>query len=178
MHKINPGGWVAINCIPTAAHTIWGAVVGKLLLSARPGHIKVRYIIFGGLLCLFLGYGLDLTGITPIIKRIATSSFVLASGGYALLLLALCYWWIDLRGHRQRLLFFQVVGMNSIFIYLFFEIVGDRWFNGYITAITSGLLQMANMPIFVQTILSSLCIFTLEWGLCYFLYKRKIYFKL
>jgi predicted acyltransferase len=29
MNKINDGGWVAINCIPTAAHTIWGAVAGK-----------------------------------------------------------------------------------------------------------------------------------------------------
>jgi predicted acyltransferase len=178
MHKINPGGWVAINCIPTAAHTIWGAVAGRLLLSDKPGMIKVRYMVLGGLACLGLGYGLDLAHVTPIIKRIATSSFTLASGGYALLLLALCYWWIDLRQHRQRLTFFQVVGMNSIFIYLFFEIVGDRWFNGYITSLTSGLLQIAGMPLFVQAIVSSLCIFGLEWGLCYFLYKRKIFFKL
>ena len=33
MNKINSGGWVAINCIPTAAHTIWGVLAGKLLLS-------------------------------------------------------------------------------------------------------------------------------------------------
>lgn len=176
MHKINRGGWVAINCIPTAAHTIWGAVAGKLLLSNKTG--KVRYLLFAGLLCLTAGYLLDLLNITPIIKRIATSSFTLASGGYAILLLALCYWWIDLRGHRQHLTFFQVVGMNSIFIYLFFEIVGDRWFNDYITAIASGLLQIAHMPVFVQAIFSSLAIFALEWGLCYFLYKRKIFFKL
>jgi len=135
-------------------------------------------MVLGGLACLALGYGLDLAHITPIIKRIATSSFTLASGGYALLLLALCYWWIDLRQHRRRLTFFQVVGMNSIFIYLFFEIVGDRWFNGYITAITSGLLQIAHMSVPVQAFFSSLCIFALEWGLCYFLYKRKIFFKL
>jgi len=178
MHKINPGGWVAINCIPTAAHTIWGAVAGKLLLSDKGGMIKVRYLVLGGLACLVLGYGLDLAHITPIIKRIATSSFTLASGGYAILLLALCYWWIDLRQHRQRLTFFQVVGMNSIFIYLFFEIVGDRWFNGYVTSLASGLLQIGGMPHFVQAIVSSLCIFGLEWGLCYFLYKRKIFFKL
>jgi predicted acyltransferase len=178
MHKINKGGWVAINCIPTAAHTIWGAVVGRLLLSNKPSAIKVRYIAFGGIICLVTGYLLDLANITPIIKRIATSSFTLVSGGYALLLLALCYWWIDLRNHREKLLFFQVVGMNSIFIYLFFEIVGDRWFNGYITSLSSGLLELANMPVAVQAFASSLCIFALEWGLCYFLYKRKIFFKL
>ena len=41
MNKINPGGWVAINCIPTAVHTIAGALAGKLLLeyfdTKRPG---------------------------------------------------------------------------------------------------------------------------------------------
>ena len=31
MNKINHGGWVAINCIPTAVHTIAGALTGKLL---------------------------------------------------------------------------------------------------------------------------------------------------
>ena len=56
--------------------------------------------------------------------------------------------------------------MNSIFIYLFFEIVGDRWFNGYVSAITG------------PGILTSLVIFACEWGLCYFLYKKKIFFKL
>src|SRR6188474_2445945 len=30
MNKINKGGWVAINCIPTAVHTIAGALAGKL----------------------------------------------------------------------------------------------------------------------------------------------------
>ena len=37
MNKINAGGWVAINCLPTAAHTIWGALAGKLLLSDAHG---------------------------------------------------------------------------------------------------------------------------------------------
>jgi predicted acyltransferase len=178
MNKINKGGWVAINCIPTAAHTIWGAVTGKLLLSNSSGAVKIRSMVLAGLACLAAGFLLDAAGITPIIKRIATSSFVLASGGYCLLLLALCYWWIDLRNHRKHLQFFTVVGMNSIFIYLFFEIVGDRWFTEYITAIASGLLQIVSAPVFVQAVLSSLCVFALEWGLCYFLYKKKIFFKL
>ncbi|HZE83579.1 MAG TPA: DUF5009 domain-containing protein [Puia sp.] len=178
MNKINHGGWVAINCLPTTAHTIWGAVAGKLLLSARPGAVKIKYMITGGMICLLAGIGLDLAGITPIIKRIATPSFVLASGGYCILFLAFCYWWIDLRQHRKNLFFFTVVGMNSIFIYLFFEIVGDRWFNGYVSSIGRGLLQFTGMALSWQNILSCLCIFALEWGLCYFLYRKKIFFRL
>jgi len=33
--RINPDGWVTINFIPTAAHTIWGCLAGKLLVSEK-----------------------------------------------------------------------------------------------------------------------------------------------
>ena len=203
MNKINPGGWVAINCIPTAVHTIAGALAGKLLLNARrensaspgPGATTVppvptvppasdatsrpvTALLAWGLVALIIGYGLDLAGITPIIKRIATSSFTLVSLGWSLWVLALCYWWIDVRDHRQRLKFFTIVGMNSIFIYLFFEIVGDRWFTGYSAEITNGLMKMVNTPNLVMGIVSSLVLFGLEWGLCYFLYRKKLFFRL
>ena len=176
MNKINKWGWVAINCIPTAVHTIAGALTGKLLMSERAD--KVKQMILWGIVSLVVGYGLDIAGVTPIIKRIATSSFTLASLGWCLLGLALCYWWIDIRNHRNYLKFFIVVGMNSIFIYLFFEIVGSRWFNEYVRAIVNGLLGFINTPELLSSIIASLCIFALEWGLCYFLYRKKIFFKL
>jgi predicted acyltransferase len=176
MNKINSGGWVAINCIPTAVHTIAGALTGKLLMSQRTD--KIKQMILWGIVTLVVGYGLDFAGITPIIKRIATSSFTLASLGWCLLGLAFCYWWIDLLNHRNYVKFFIVVGMNSIFIYLFFEIVGSRWFNEYVRAIVNGLLGFINTPGLLSAIIASLCIFALEWGLCYFLYRKKIFFKL
>jgi len=176
MNKINPGGWVAINCIPTSVHTIGGALAGKLLLSQK--HQKVRSLLLWGAATLFLGYILDRANITPIIKRIATSSFTIVSLGYSLLILALCYWYIDIKDHRRHLQFFTIIGMNSIFIYLFFEIVGHRWFNGYAGAITGGLLQLINTPAMISALLTSLVIFACEWGLCYFLYRKKIFFKL
>jgi len=177
MNKINGDGWVAINCIPTAAHTIWGAVAGKLLLSNNDSGIKVRFLLLAGMICLLIGYTLDFT-ITPVIKRIATSSFTVVSGGWCLIGLAFCYWWIDIKNHRNSLYFFTIVGMNSIFIYLFFEIVGNRWFNNYVGAITNGLMELVNLPNPIMLILTPLCIFALEWSLCYFLHKKNIYFKL
>lgn len=177
MNKINQGGWVAINCIPTAAHTIWGVLAGKLLLSQLDASTKIRKMVLFGVVCLIIGYGMDWT-VTPIIKRIATTSFTIASGGWCLLGLAFCYWWIDVLQHRRYVEFFTIVGMNSIFIYLFFEIVGSRWFNGYVNAIAQGLMTLAHFPHGVMLIVSSVSIFALEWGMCYFLYKRKIFFKL
>jgi len=73
---------------------------------------------------------------------------------------------------------FTIVGMNSIFIYLFFEIVGHRWFNEYVGAVTNGLMKMIAIPETLMYIITSLCIFALEWGMCYFLYKKKIFFRL
>ena len=176
MNKINPGGWVAINCISTAVHTIAGALTGKLLLSNYKN--KLRPLLIWAVVCLVAGYGLDMAHITPIIKRIATSSFTLASLGWCLLGLAFCYWWIDILKHRKYLTFWTIVGMNSLFIYLFFEIVGSRWFNDYISTIAKGLMGFVNTPAMLSNIIASLCIFALEWGLCYFLYRRKIFFKL
>lgn len=176
MNKINHDGWVAINCIPTAVHTIAGALTGKLLISTRTD--KIRQMITWGILTLVAGYALDVAGITPIIKRIATSSFTLASLGWCLLFLAACYWWIDLRNHRKHLQFFVVVGMNSLFIYLFFEIVGHRWFNGYVNAVVEGVLGWVHTPEMVAAIIASLSIFALEWSMCWFLFRKKIFFRL
>lgn len=80
MNKMNSSGRVAINCIPTACHTIWGALTGKLLFSNKTAGEKLKMLLVSGVIALILGYGMDLS-ITPIIKRIATSSFVLVSGG-------------------------------------------------------------------------------------------------
>ncbi len=177
MNKINDGGWVAINCLPTAAHTIWGALAGKLLMSDVPEREKVKKLMLAGVAGLIIGFGMNYT-ITPIIKRIATSSFTLASGGWCLLGLSFFYWWIDVTNHRKYLHFFVVVGMNSLFIYLFIEIVASRWFNEYIGAITNGLMGMINMPAVLMGIITSLVIFALEWSMCRFLYERRIFFKI
>ncbi len=175
MNVINDDGWVAINCIPTAVHTIAGALTGKLLLK---GGRRLPPIIAWAVVCLVAGFALDWLNITPIIKRIATSSFVLASLGWCLLMLAACYWWIDIRHHRKYLLFFLVIGMNSLFIYLFFEIVGHRWFTQYITIIVTSLLGYVHTPAILGLLTASLVVFLLEWGLCYWLYRKGIFFKI
>ena len=176
MNKINNDGWVAINCLPTAVHTIAGALAGKLLLQKNVRTLKI--LLLSGLICLILGYTLDLLEITPIIKRIATTSFTMASLGWCLLALCACYYFIDVKEHRLNLKFFLVMGMNSIFIYLFFEIVGHRWFNEYIDSIVGGLSKIAGLPPSLGLILGSISIFCLEWGICYFLFKKRVFFKL
>jgi predicted acyltransferase len=178
MNKINPNGWVAINCISTTAHTIWGALAGKLLMSKRTSGQKLLWLVFGGIALLILGFGLDLGHITPIIKHTATSSFVLASGGWVLLFLSFCYWWVDIKNHQKYLFLFNLFALNSIFIYLFNEIVGDRWFTGYLLTISGGLFSIIHLPAQLSLVLGSFFVFAVETGILYFLYRKKIFFKL
>jgi predicted acyltransferase len=179
MGKINSGGgWVAINFIPTAAHTIWGVVAGQVLMSVKTGNQKIKLIAGAGLTILAAGYLLDWTSVTPIIKRISTSSFVLVSGGWALLVLVFSYWLIDLKKINRWIFPFVIVGMNPIFIYLFFNTVGGQWFNGFVAIFTNGILQWLNTPEFVMNLIASLTVLTLEWFLCYYLYKKRIFFKI
>jgi hypothetical protein len=68
--------------------------------------------------------------------------------------------------------------MNSIFIYLFIEIVADRWFAEYIHAFGKGLLPYLGGTPNIIGIISALAVFILEWKMCEFLYKKKIFFKI
>jgi predicted acyltransferase len=179
MGKINNGGgWVAINFIPTAAHTIWGVVAGQLLRTDKSQFEKLKILAISGALILLTGYILDWTSVTPIIKRISTSSFVLASGGWALLVLAFCYWLIDIKQINNWVFPFVVFGTNSIFIYMFSNTVGGQWFNGFVSIFTSGFLNWFGTPVFFISLITSLTILFLEWYLCYYLYKKRIFFKI
>ena len=177
MDKINRSGWVAINCIPTAAHTIWGAVIGKWLLNKPTVKSKMKIILLFGFLLLCFGYLLAGLDITPIIKKIATSSFTLVTGGWCILALAFFYYWIDVLGHKKFLDFFTIVGMNSIFIYLFFEIVVRQWLYDYSNTIVVGLLSPTGLESDMVLITAALVLFALQWLLCFWLYKKKIFFK-
>jgi hypothetical protein len=55
--------------------------------------------------------------------------------------------------------------------------VGDRWFTGYILSITNGIFGIIHIPAIAAGILGSLVVFCLEAGLLYFLYSKKIFFK-
>ncbi|WP_319479619.1 DUF5009 domain-containing protein [uncultured Draconibacterium sp.] len=178
MGKINNGGgWVAINCLPTAAHTIWGVVAGQLLQSGKSQDEKVKQLVIGGSAILVLGYLLDWTSVTPIIKRISTSSFVLASGGWALLVLAFSYWLIDIKKINRWIFPFVVVGTNSIFIYLFSNTIGGQWLNGFVAIFTTGFLNWVNAPEFLINLVTALSVLSLEWLLCYYLFIKRIYFR-
>ena len=179
MGKINTDGWVAINAIPTAAHTIWGVLAGKLLISKHSAAYKIKTLIVAGIILLIIGFALDILHLTPIIKRISTSAFVFASGGWILIILVLIYWLVDVKQNIRHVWIFTVIGMNAIFIYLFFETAGMEWLNETVAIFTGDMLhQFLNAGLKTAHLISAICTWVLEWALCYWLYKHKIFFKL
>ena len=97
---------------------------------------------------------------------------------FALLTLAFFYWLVEMAGVRKGFFIFTVVGMNPIFIYLFSNTVGGQWFNGFVKIFSGGFLAWIGVGEAVVAVLSALVILGLEWLLCYWLYKREIFFRI
>jgi predicted acyltransferase len=171
-----PGGghWVAFNAIPTTAHTIWGVIAGMILLNDWPQRKKIQTLLVAGIIGVTIGYALN--PVIPIIKHICTSSFVIVSGGWCLIALALSYWLIDVMNFKKFTLFFAIVGMNPLFIYLFAHTNGNRWIEAiikpFINVIFGRFGELTNQMAMSAAIWAGL------WGICYFLYKHKVFIKL
>ncbi len=168
------GHWVSFNAIPTTAHTIWGVLTGQLLMSDSAPMKKLKVLVIAGLILLVAGYALN--PVTPIIKRICTSSFIMASGGWTILSLAFSYWQIDIMKQKKWTLFFTIVGMNSLFIYLFGNVGGSGFIKHIIEPFSMALFGFMGES--GATILTSLIVLFLLWYICYLLYKQKIFIKI
>jgi predicted acyltransferase len=168
------GHWAMFNAIPTAAHTIWGVLAGQLLMSGATHNKKLRILIVAGMTCLIIGYGFS--SVTPIIKRISTSTFVFASGGWSILALALCYWLIDIRKYRKGAVFFAIVGMNPLFIYLFAHVGGADLLRKIFLPFSNALFGWTG-KLSANIILSMLVLFFL-WYICFWMYKKKLFIRI
>jgi predicted acyltransferase len=112
----------ALSTIPAVASTLLGIFVGEWLRSDRAQTHKTLGLVGAGILCFAGG---ELWNIWfPINKNLWTSSFVLLTGGLAMIGLAFCYWIFDVRKVRIRLsTFFLVFGMNAITGYALSELL-------------------------------------------------------
>ena len=172
--RLSPDNWVAFNAVPMIALTIWGTLAGERFKSkASPARKLWGFVLLG---LIGAGAGLALDPITPIVRRIATSSFVIETGGLCLLALALAYGVVDVLGLRKPALFFAVVGMNSLFIYIFTQTGGADWLWKIAMPFGSGLFGWAGQRAGLAA--TSLIVLGLLWGLCYWLYRRMIFIRL
>ncbi|MDZ7636307.1 MAG: hypothetical protein U5L72_18490 [Bacteroidales bacterium] len=121
----------------------------------------------------------------PINKPIWTSSYVLYSGGIAMMVLALLFMIVDIWNLRGWTGFFNTFGTNALFTYVLAGMLTKTLLAikvGEDTLFTTGYSPMSAAPLFEEQKLASLLfpimLVTVVWALGYILYRKKIIIRL
>ena len=104
-----------LSTIPAIATTLLGIVTGLWLGSRATPNQKAGGLSAAAVAGIAIGYAWN--PFFPINKNLWTSSYVFFTAGAACLLLALCYWVIDVRGWRGWTKPFVVLGTNAITLF-------------------------------------------------------------
>ena len=174
-----------LSTIPSIAHALIGFCCGAMLCGAKDVRERMlRLFVAGGSLMLagwLLSYG------CPINKKIWSPSFVLVTCGMASSLLALLMWIVDVKGYRRWSRFFEVYGVNPLFLYVLGSVLsillgqirlpyGDR------TMSLHGLICTLALDPWLGAYPASLAYALLMVGAVgaagYFLYRKKIYIRI
>ena len=160
-------------CIVSAITvTLMGALAGSVLCDGEPASKRKAGILAIAGACL-VTVALVLSTVYPIIKAAWTVPFNLLTVGIGSLLLSLFYFTIDVKNWTggiisYKILFFKVIGMNSITIYMLNAILdfhgASLFFTGWLVA------PMGEWIVILGAIV-------LEWMLLYYLYQKKIFLR-
>ncbi|HEX8924370.1 MAG TPA: hypothetical protein VF786_01185, partial [Terriglobales bacterium] len=137
-----------------------------------------------GVLCIVAGELWNLQ--FPINKKLWTSSYVLLTVGIAMLVLALCYWLLDVKGKGTRAAWPAVVfGTNPIVAYAFSELLVLACYN--ISVDEEGTLCVTEWwyrtlfgwihPLQVASLCYATAYVAICWLFTYMLYRKKIFVK-
>lgn len=160
-----------ITQLPALCLTVMGSIAGDVLRSDRKESKKLQILLLAGIAGIGIGlfWGLHF----PINKHLWSSSFILLTAGMAFLILSLFYYVIDVLKFQSWTFFFQVIGMNSLTIYLAYHFID---FEHTSHALFAGLY--APVPEQFHDALEALGALVLVWSMMYFLYKKKIFIKI
>lgn len=156
----------------TVAICLAGATTGMWLKRQdKSGNVKTLMLLAAGIVITGIGAGLTLSGISPSIKMIWTSSYTIISLGLSLLLLSAFYWVIDVKRWKKWAFFFIVIGMNPLTIYLLQIPVS---FNGIAKYFTVGIIAHSGM---YKPLVIPITAMIIKWLLLYYLYVKKIFIR-
>lgn len=168
MPKIAETG-IWIMSIPS---TLLGMLAGHWLRSNNSGNRKSAGLVVAGAIYVILALLWDRAGYL-IMFRAWTGSFVMLTAGLSMILLAIFYWVIDVKGYRKWAMFFVVIGTNAILAYwlrrssiIDFQSIANFFVLGIATH--AGILKPLVLTIGFTAI---------QWLLLYFFYRHKIFLK-
>ena len=114
-----------LSTLPAIATTLLGTLAGEFLHGATSLSRKLRVLMIAGVAGVAAGYAWHPW--FPIYKPLWTSSYVLFTAGAACLLLAVCWWLIEMRGWRLWSRPFLWLGMNAILVYALSTFAAKLW---------------------------------------------------
>lgn len=156
---------------PALCLTVLGAFAGDALRSRWKDAKKMQFLLLAGVAGLVAGLLWSLH--FPINKHLWSSSFILLTGGMAFLFLAGFYWVIDVMKVQKWAFFFQVIGLNSLTIYLAYRFINFSYTS---RLLFSGLYAPTPEP--WHAVFEALGALGLVWLFLYFLYRRKLFLKI
>lgn len=171
----NRGGYATLSFIPTLGTMILGTFAGELLRSQRPPAQRIRFFLYAGVALLAAGLLLHVTGINPIVKRIWTPAWTLASGGGCFLFLAFFYWIADVAGYKSAFFFLTVIGTNSIAAYVIADGFGGFLRESLFIHLGRGYNLVLGAP--YATLVQGALVLALEWLVLFWMYRKKIFIK-
>ena len=174
-HDGTPYSWI-LTSLSFGALTLMGSICGSLIL-ARRGLRTVGLMSIIGLACLLSALLLEAD--TPLIKHIYTTTAVLWSGGWCVLLLALFHLLFDCCGSRLAALAFplQVIGCNALLAYLLTEIHGPGGHSIWQSAVHPLIYGLAEQGGPAADLVRATLSLLLLWLTLLFLYRHRAFLK-
>jgi predicted acyltransferase len=105
-----------LSTFPAIVSALMGYWTGLFIQRRGVNYRTVALLAACGLAVAAVGQGWHY--IFPINKKLWTSSFVLLTGGLAMVALAACLLIFDIRGWRRLARAFEIVGINAIFVFV------------------------------------------------------------
>ena len=118
---------------------------------------------------------LHFTGICPVVKRIWTPSWTLASGGCCFLLLAGFCWVIEAKGYRRWAFPLMVVGMNSIAAYLIAHLWESFIVSSFKIHLGKNVFQLFGGDL--EPLMQGIAVLAAYWLILFWMYRRKLFLR-
>ena len=163
------GFFSAVGCIPTA---FLGMFCGMMLKSPAWTSAKKSAMLAVFAAALGVAGGVSLLLGCPCVKPSWNPTYILVAGAISTAALALFHWVIDVKGFTKWCFPFQVIGMNSITVYMFHRLFDLRYTS---KRFMWGLSDMVP-PQWHDTVISFGAV-AVAWLAMYWLYRRKIFIK-
>jgi len=175
-----------IHTIPAIGTTLIGVLTGHWLKSKRSTSQLIGGMVFLGILGMLGGELWNRW--FPINKNLWTSSFVLFSGGFCLLFLALLYWLTESKRWRGKWTMpILVFGMNAIAGFVADSLIYGPGYTFTVTAANGAKLnwheaaqahlEAAGLSVANASLVYSLGAVLICWIMLWFLWRKKIFLK-